>query len=85
MPGSIGSIAAFEVILITAQPHPLNLSRAVNTTESVAAETIQNLEVKTAELQNQLYALNAIFRDEKTSTHEHIDKAIDLSTEQKTS
>jgi len=42
MPGSIGNIAAFEVTLITAQPHPLNLSRAMNTTESVAAETIQN-------------------------------------------
>ena len=74
-------IANVQSIMRNAQ----DLSQAMDTTESVASETIQNLEIKTAELQNQLDILETILRDEKTSTYERIDKAIDLLTEQKTS
>jgi DNA-binding NtrC family response regulator len=63
----------------------MDLSQAMDTTESAASETIQNLEIKTAELQNQLDTLETILRDEETSTYERIDKAIDLLTRQKIS
>jgi DNA-binding NtrC family response regulator len=63
----------------------MDLSQAMDTTESAASETIQNLEIKTAELQNQIDTLETILRDEETSTYERIDKAIDLLTRQKIS
>ncbi len=61
----------------------MDLSQAMDTTESAASETIQNLEIKTAELQNQIDMLETILRDEETSIYERIDKAIDLLTKQK--
>ena len=61
----------------------MDLSQAMDTTESAASETIQNLEIKTAELQNQIDTLETILRDEETSTYERIDKAIELLTKQK--
>lgn len=74
-------IANVQSIMRNAQ----DISQAMDTTESVASETIQNLEIKTAELQNQLDTLEGILRDEETSTYERIDKAIDLLTKQKIS
>jgi DNA-binding NtrC family response regulator len=74
-------IANVQSIMRNAQ----DISQAMDTTESVASETIQNLEIKTAELQNQLDTLEVILRDEETSTYERIDKAIDLLTKQKIS
>ena len=63
----------------------MDLSQAMDTTESAASETIQNLEIKTAELQNQMDTLETILRDEETSIYDRIDKAINLLTKQKLS
>ena len=69
-------IANVQSIMKNAQ----DLSQAMDTTESAASETIQNLEMRAAELQNQLDTLDAVLRNEKVSTDERIDKAIDLLT-----
>jgi two-component system, OmpR family, response regulator len=63
----------------------MDLSQAMDTTESAASETIQNLEIKTAELQNKLDTLETILHDDRISTYDRLDKAIDLLTEHKLS
>jgi two-component system, OmpR family, response regulator len=60
----------------------LDLSQAMDTTESVASETIQNLEIMNAKLQSRLDTLEAMLRNEQTTAYERIEKAIDLLTAQ---
>lgn len=70
-------IANVQSIMRNAQ----DLSQAMDTTESTAAETIQGLEIRTAELQSRLDSIEAILRDEQSSPYERIYKAIDLLAE----
>lgn len=70
-------IANVQSIMRNAQ----DLSQAMDTTESTAAETIQGLEIRTAELQSRLDTIEAILRDEQNSPYERIYKVIDLLAE----
>ena len=67
-------IANIQSILRNAQ----DLSQAMDTTESAAAATIQNLEIKTAEFQGRLDNIEAILRDEQSTPYDRIDKVLDL-------
>lgn len=67
-------IANLQSILRNAQ----DLSQAMDTTESAAAATIQNLELKTAELQGRLEHIEAILRNEQSPPYDRIDKVLDL-------
>lgn len=58
----------------------MDISQAMDTTESVASETIQNLEIKTAELQGHLNAVEEILLDEQISPSDRIYKALQLIT-----
>lgn len=60
----------------------LDLSQAMDTTESAAAVTIQNLEIRTAELQSRIESIETILRDEQTPPYERIYKVLDLLTDQ---
>lgn len=72
-------IASMQSIMRNAQ----DLSEAMNTTESTAAETIQALELKTAELQQHLDTLEELLKDEQHSPYDRIYKATDLLSEWK--
>jgi DNA-binding NtrC family response regulator len=67
-------IANIQSILRNAQ----DLSLAMDTTESAAAATIQNLEIKAAEFQSRLESIEAILRDEQSTPYDRIDKVLDL-------
>ena len=67
-------IANIQSILRNAQ----DLSLAMDTTESAAAATIQNLEIKSAEFQSRLDSIEAILRDEQSTPYDRIDKVLDL-------
>ncbi len=56
----------------------LDLSQAMDTTESAAALTIQNLEIRTAELQSRIESIEAILRDEQNPAYDRIYKVLDL-------
>ncbi|MBU0664293.1 MAG: response regulator [Proteobacteria bacterium] len=56
----------------------LDLSQAMDTTESAAALTIQNLEIRTAELQSRIESIESILRDEQNPPYERIYKVLDL-------
>ncbi|MBU4237177.1 MAG: response regulator [Proteobacteria bacterium] len=60
----------------------LDLSQAMDTTESAAAVTIQNLEIRTAVLQSRIESIISILRDEQTPPYERIYKVLDLLAEQ---
>lgn len=60
----------------------MDLSLAMDTTESAASETIQNLEMRSAELQSRMDTIEAILRDEQIPAYERIFKALDLLSEQ---
>ncbi|MDO8947063.1 MAG: response regulator [Desulfocapsaceae bacterium] len=60
----------------------LDLSQAMDTTESAAAVTIQNLEIRTAVLQSRIESIISILRDEQTPPYERIYKVLDLLTDQ---
>jgi two-component system OmpR family response regulator len=60
----------------------MDLSQAMDTTESAASETIQNLEMRSAELQSRIDTIEAILRDEQSPPYERIYKALDLLAEQ---
>ena len=59
----------------------MDLSQAMDTTESAASETIQNLEMRAAGLQSRIDSIEAILRDEQIPPYERIYKALDLLTE----
>ncbi|MBV5307324.1 MAG: response regulator [Desulfobulbaceae bacterium] len=61
----------------------MDISEAMDTTESVASETIQNLEIRTAELQGRLNRLEEVLRDEQIGSYDRIYKALDLLTKYK--
>ncbi|MFH2123316.1 MAG: response regulator [Pseudomonadota bacterium] len=56
----------------------LDLSQAMDTTESAAALTIQNLEIRASELQSRLESIESILRDEQNPPYERIYKVLDL-------
>ncbi|MDD3813879.1 MAG: response regulator [Desulfocapsaceae bacterium] len=70
-------IANVQSIMRNAQ----DLSQAMDTTESAAALTIQNLEIRTAELQSRIESIEAILRDEQNPPYERIYKVLDLLTD----
>jgi DNA-binding NtrC family response regulator len=61
----------------------MDISEAMDTTESVASETIQNLEIRTAELQGRLTALEKILGDEQADPSERIHTALELLVKSK--
>lgn len=61
----------------------MDISQAMDTTESVASETIQNLEIRTAELQGRIRAVENILRDEQTHPHDRINRALELLAQDK--
>jgi len=71
-------IANVQSLLRNAQ----DISQAMDTTESVASETIQNLEIQAAELQSRLNAIEDILRDEQSPSHDRIYKALNILTKQ---
>jgi len=56
----------------------MDLSQAMDTTESAAAVTIQNLEIRNAELQGRLNAIETILRDKQSPPYDQVDKVLDL-------
>lgn len=56
----------------------MDISQAMDTTESVASETIQNLEIRTAELLEQLRAIEKILRSDQISAQERVNAALAL-------
>ncbi|MBW6519826.1 MAG: response regulator [Desulfoarculaceae bacterium] len=67
-------IANVQSIMRNAQ----DLSQAMDTTESAAAVTIQNLEIRSAELQERMDSIEAILRDDLITPYDRIDKVFDL-------
>lgn len=56
----------------------MDLSQAMDTTESAAAATIQNLEIRTTELQGRLDSIETILRDEQSTPYDRVDKVLDM-------
>lgn len=70
----LAKITNLQAIIRNAQ----DLSQAMMTTESAAALTIQDLEIRSAELQGQLNNIAAILRNDQISADDRIDQVLTL-------